>query len=86
MTDHLKIESSVGSNLHLRQREFSDAWQFSTSGDCLNFGQTISRTTDENGEGGEVECWNHACDLDLLIEMLIEAREKIAAHRAKEPS
>lgn len=81
MSSHLRIVSIDGNNISLRQKEFADAWQFSTSGDCLNFGQTDANTTDSDGNGGEVDCWAHACDLDLLIEMLIEARAKIRAHR-----
>ena len=81
MTDHLAIVKTCGQNVTFRQREFADAWQFFTSGDCVNFGQTDPATTSDEGEGGEVEGWSHLCDLDLFIEMLVELREKLKSYR-----
>lgn len=84
MTDHLSIVSVSGSDINFCQREFADAWVFLSSGDCVNFGQIDPSITNADGESGDVEYWAHACDLDLLIEMLVEVRDKIKAHRAKE--
>ena len=76
MSEHLFVEKETDTHLAMRQKDFADAWRFSTSGGCTNFGQNDSKTTDSEGNGGDVEFWMHACDLDLLIEMMCEFRDK----------
>ncbi len=77
MSDYLGATQSDDYHIVLRQRDLADAWVFDAKWDgCVNFGQIRPETTDAEGNGGEVDGWDHICDLDLLIELLTELREK----------